>query len=402
MLTREHGIAVYDGALVHPDRLTRRQHSHYIDLAEKMLDIYRRGCGRIRRELHRDIHSLLEKIPDCPPRRADAFCKLLDEQSEYIKDKKGTAAHLRRQVYRAAASHHPLVQSKFELHDSLEPDVKLKISADIGESWDSIVRRFFIDIPDFQPLQFFDGYKSGNELLARYNVAQTQVALYDALAMTIWAKDDFKTILRYAKLAGLMHSIALCDDGSYRFDLNGPASLLSHTTRYGIAMAKFIPGLLSCSQWRFEAKIRPKQWRRDLLLSLDSSAGLTSPVVAADEFDSDVERDFFTAWGPAPRDGWQLHRESRVLHQDQQVFIPDFTMIHVDGRHWLLEIIGFWTPEYLKQKQVALSRFQEYPILLAVDKTLQDHFGDYAPNIIAYKKRLKASDVLEFLKRTAS
>lgn len=399
MLTREHGIAVYDGAFAYPDRLTRHQHRHYADLAEQMLEIYRSGHGRLRRDLHRDIHSLLEPIPDAPPKRADAFCKLLDDESQYVHDKGGAAAKLRRKVCRLAASHHPLVQSKFELHDSLEPETKQQIAAVLGETWESIMQRFFIDIPDFQPLQSLEGYASGTELLARYNVAQTQVALYDALTMSVWARDDLKSILRYAKLAGLMHSITQVDDGSYRFDFDGPASLLNPTTRYGVAMAKFIPGLLSCSRWRLKAKIRPKKWRRDLILELDSESGLKSPVAAAEQFDSNVEADFSNDWGTEPRAGWRLSRETNVLHQGQKIFVPDFTLTHLDGRQWLLEVVGYWTPEYLKQKLQALSMFGNHRILLAIDKTLQQHFQADFSNVVIYKKRLKANDVLNFLSK---
>ena len=402
MLTREHGIAVYDGAFAYPDRLTRLEHWHYVDLAEQMLEIYRSGHGRLRRDLHRDIHSLLEPIPDAPPRRADAFCKLLDDESQYIQDKAGAAAKLRRKVYRLAASHHPLVQSKFELHDSLEPEIKQKIATELGETLESITQRFFIDIPDFQPLQSLEGYASGTELLARYNVAQTQVALYDALAMSVWARDDLKSILRYAKLAGLMHSITQIDDGSYRFDFDGPAALLNPTTRYGVAMAKFIPGLLSCSRWRLKAKIRPKKWRRDLILELDSESGLKSPVAATEQFDSNVEADFSNDWGTGLREGWRLSRESNILHQGQKIFVPDFTLTHFDGRQLLLEVVGYWTPEYLKQKLQAIAMFENHRILLAIDQTLQQHFQADASNVILYKKRLRAADVLSLLLRANS
>jgi len=399
MLTREHGIAVYDGAYAYPDRLTRLQHRHYVDLAEQMLQIYRSGHGRLRRDLHRDIHTLLEPIPDAPPRRADAFCKLLDDESQFIQDKGGAAAKLRRKVHRLAASHHPLVQSKFELHDSLEPEIKQKIATELGETWESITQRFFIDIPDFQPLQSLEGYASGIDLLARYNVAQTQVALYDALTMSVWARDDLKAILRYAKLAGLMHSITPSDAGMYRFDFDGPASLLNPTTRYGVAMAKFIPGLLSCSRWRLQAKLRPKKWRRDLILELDSESGLRSPVAAADQFDSTVEADFFNDWGTELREGWRLSRETDVLHQGQKIFVPDFTLTHLNGRQLLLEVVGYWTPEYLKQKLQAIAMFENHRILLAIDQTLQQHFQADASNVILYKKRLKAADVLSLVIR---
>jgi len=35
-----------------------------------------------------------------------------------------------------------------------------------------------------------------------------------------------------------------------------------------------------------------------------------------------------------------------------QVMIPDFAIEHPDGRRAILEIVGFWTPEYLESKDI--------------------------------------------------
>ena len=58
--------------------------------------------------------------------------------------------------------------------------------------------------------------------------------------------------------------------------------------------------------------------------------------------------------GAEARDGWTLVREGEVLHEGQKVFVPDFVFRHDDGRVVLMEIIGFWTPEYLEAKAATL------------------------------------------------
>ena len=98
----------------------------------------------------------------------------------------------------------------------------------------------------FHRLKEFEGYASADELLARYNVAQCQAVLYDAVSMVVWAKEDFKLILRYAKLARLMHTIQRRSDGTYLISLDGPTSVLREIRRYGISFAKFLPALLGC------------------------------------------------------------------------------------------------------------------------------------------------------------
>src|SRR5258707_638369 len=76
MLTRELAIAEFDFARgsVHPDRLTMKSHGRYLACADQMLDVYRQGVGRTRRELHRAVAEVFAGEDDCPQRRIDAFC----------------------------------------------------------------------------------------------------------------------------------------------------------------------------------------------------------------------------------------------------------------------------------------------------------------------------------------
>ena len=85
MLTKEHAIARYDFQRLRilPDRLTSGEHAQYLQFADRMLDVYRTGIGRRRRDLHRDVHRIFEDEVACPLRRIDGFCKLLDDQSKY-------------------------------------------------------------------------------------------------------------------------------------------------------------------------------------------------------------------------------------------------------------------------------------------------------------------------------
>lgn len=397
MLTRELAIVEYRDMQAVPDKLTARKHAQYVDYAGRMCDTYSRSLGLTRREVHRAIHAIFALESECPPRRIDAFCKLLDEVSVYSTDESGLAAKLRQRVYRAAAPLHPLVTTADPWFEHNEQAAKQQIATELGMSWEEIDARLFSDIMEFHRLQEFRTYEDPKQLLARYNVAQTQVALFDAARMTVWATTDFKSILRYAKLARLMHTIRRSPDG-YRFDFDGPASLFSRTQRYGVLMAKFLPGLLSCRGWRLEAKLIPRMWKGKITLVLDSECGLSSPVPAPAEFDSEVEQQFFERWGPEPRDGWTLTREAEILHQGQTVFMPDFVLKHESGRNVLLEVIGFWTPEYLAAKRATLEKFPDHRILLVVSEQTKGEFEASGPDIVTYKTVIKVDVVLAALR----
>lgn len=398
MLTRELGIADFDfrkGRII-PDRLTTGRHRQYLAHAERMLDVYRNGVGRTRQELHRAVQQIFADEPDCPQRRIDAFTKLLDDAGSYEQDRRRTAATLRQTVFRLAAAHHPLVTEPDQLFEKSEWQVKQQIAAELGRPWAEIEAGLFADIIDFQRLAGFAGYPDGRALLSRYNVAQVQVAMFKASTLFVWAREDFKTILRYAKLAGLMHSI-FREQAGYRLQFDGPASLLRETRRYGIGMARFLPALIACRDWRLHAVVRGPG-DRALGLDLSSADRLHSHHAAPVEFDSSIEAAFAQKWGTEERDGWQLIREAEILHAGQHVFVPDFQCVHRDGRTVLLEIIGFWTPEYLQAKARTLREFRDAPLILAVAESLRHKIPDLGHTIVTYKTAIALKEVLSALR----
>jgi predicted nuclease of restriction endonuclease-like RecB superfamily len=134
------------------------------------------------------------------------------------------------------------------------------------------------------------------------------------------------------------------------------------------------------------------------LVSLDLSPAdhLRSHLPPPEEFDSQVEERFAQRWGDK-REGWTLHREGEILHHGQKVFVPDFVLQHDDGRRVLLEIVGFWTPEYLLAKCQTLRAFQDHAVLLAVAGSAHRHMTDLPSGTIRFKTGLRPEAVLDRL-----
>ncbi len=395
MLTSEHVIVEYKDGRARPDRLQRKRHAHYAACAEQMLAIYRTGIGRQRRALHRDVETLFAKEPDCPLRRTRAFAKLLDDASTYQTDPKGEASRLRLRVFEAAAPLHPLVRRKDRLFEHAEAETKAAIAADVGLEWDEIDARLYADVMAFQQLESFEGYPDGVALLSRYNVAQLQACLYAAERVTVRATQDFKTILRYAKLARLLHEVRRVGPSEYVIEFSGPASVLRGTRRYGVAFARFLPALLACKGWRMTAVVRTR-WRARAVLDLSDQDRYTSALPPPEEFDSGVEERFARKFGQQ-REGWRLERESEVLADGQTIFVPDFVFRHDDGTTVLFEIVGFWTPEYLAKKRETLRRFPGQGILVAVPERSLREGAEPGAGVIVYKTAIKVEPVLSAL-----
>ncbi len=210
MLTRELALREFDGHRIKPDQLSKSQHKHYEGYAERVLRVYAEGIGKMRSELHHAVRRIFKEEPDCPPQRIDAFCKLLEESSiaTFDTDRRARAAALRCKVFNMAAQYHPLVEHKDQLFEHEEQGIKQRFAEELAyPDWAAVESAMFADVFEYNRLLKFKGYPSPKALLSRYNVAQVQVALFDATRLVIEVRADFKRVVTHLKLARLLHEI---------------------------------------------------------------------------------------------------------------------------------------------------------------------------------------------------
>lgn len=397
MLTSDLAIASFQRkGRIHricPDRIQGDDAVRYARLAASMQAVYREGIGKPRRQLHRSVEAILAAVEDCETRRMRAFCKLLDDKADYESDAGGQAAALRLRVFARAAECHPLVTETSFLFEHDAASVKEAIAAAEGRPWPEVEADLYRDVMDQQPLAGFSGYPNGETLIDRYNVAQFQAALYRAESVTLTAREDFKGILRAVKLAQLLHTIQRTGADCYAIQLDGPASVLRQTRRYGVSMARFLAGILGCRAWNLQARLQTP-WGTPAVLELSAAEQLGGERPPPADFDSTVEEKFARKFTGA-RNGWILVREGQILHAGQTVFLPDFLLRHEDGTEIGLEIVGFWTPEYLAKKRETLQRFREHPILLVVAEAHLPEGSALPEGVVSYKSAIKIPAVVE-------
>jgi len=100
------------------------------------------------------------------------------------------------------------------------------------------------------------------------------------------------------------------------------------------------------------------------------------------------------------RGHWRLVRESEVLLLKDTVMIPDFTLIDVqdDSRKILIELVGFWHPDYLRRKIAKVREANCAHLLLLVYqglKVTEDAFQDVASEVIFFRQKPVLKEVME-------
>jgi hypothetical protein len=140
---------------------------------------------------------------------------------------------------------------------------------------------------------------------------------------------------------------------------------------------------------------------RQLQLTLSSNDGLTSPKPSADEYDSEIEADLMKKWQASPVKGWTLKRESEILVSHQKIFMPDFQLQHVSGKLIHIEVIGYWTPEYISAKLKTLNEFASEDIWIiaqtAREQDLSSLPKSMQKSVIWYKSKIQLKHLTQRL-----
>lgn len=237
------------------------------------------------------------------------------------------------------------------------------------------------------------------DLLRLYNLSLTQTLLFKATCMEIQIEDNFQEVFWKIKKFGLMYSI---EDG--RIYLDGAVSLFKMTERYGTSLAKLLPIIMKCNKWSLKASIlkQTMQGKRIYDFTLDD----TNPIFSIEpdsnsdleSFDSAIEKEFSLL----NFNGWLAKRESAVLKAGQYAFIPDFSL-EKNGKIIYVEIIGFWTPEYLKkkiQKMNLLEKKEKEDMILLVNKKLACSGSEFnMDNLIFYDRKIPYLEILKILRK---
>ena len=371
-------------------------------LAAELIALFRAAQGRTRGELEAELQVLEGDQTDYRLKRGLAHL-LATDFSTFEVGSPLAPAELRRRVFAMSAPSVPNPQQSAAtltvVADALTRELGRDIAPEHVRAW------LYADLPEAHVLTSFEA-PTPESLLARYNLAQAQGVLYRASHVVITAHrndpGEYKLLFRYLKLFGLMAYIEGDADHGFTLTIDGPASLFTPSPRYGLALAKLLPALLHVTRWSLTAILVPR--RRALPIhqstrfTLEAGCGLVSHYPPGKPYDSILEQAFAERWAKTPTP-WRLEREVDLIPLPGSVMVPDFRLVHPDGRSCLLEIVGYWRPEYLRKKFAQVRRAGREDIILAVSERLNlERAGvrrsDLPARVVWFKDRVLPKAVL--------
>ena len=417
--------------------------TQYRETAATLIGLFEDHLGEPKGDLEAAIDELT--VADTDYKIVQGLAKLLKDECDFEQQAAVDPREIRQLLFERANDRYPIVRQPTLGEDTQKLEVYSAVADELGISLEACYRGMYADLDDNKLLvrfadQTVEDYESADEststtkltgnskqaydqtaqtvdwLLARYNLALAQAVLYDASKLQIRVWDHFGTVFSYMKLFGLMHRIYPIDGdrdrvsstdlaAGYEAELDGPASLFRKSQKYGIRMANFLPALPLCDRWEMSAEILVGESTSDThQFTLDHTDGLVSHYSTGQQFDSDIERTLARKWERANTE-WELRREDDVFDLGDEVMIPDFAIEHPDGRRAIIEIVGFWTPEYLASKLAKIRQVEADNFVLAVSERLDcadEDFGDAADRVLWFKSGIHVYDVVELAEEYAS
>jgi predicted nuclease of restriction endonuclease-like RecB superfamily len=266
-------------------------------------------------------------------------------------------------------------------------------------------RALYADLHGEQILQNIDNI-TPVQLVQTYQNAQAQAVLLRAVNVNAEVSGAdayaYRALFRKLKFLRLLYTIAPLEKGGYRIEIDGPYSLFSSVTKYGLQLALALPALQACDQWTLEAQVRWGKQREPFVFKLQGQAGDSDALrhtPLPDEVEALVTR------FQALETSWHVEAAADILElRGFGLCVPDLRFVNGDtGEIAYLEVMGYWSRDAVWKRVELARQGLPYRIIFAASSRLRVSEevldADCPSELYVYRGTISAKDIARRLER---
>jgi len=320
--------------------------------------------------------ELLEALASVPVAARDAklgsgLSKLVLDRCDFETKLDTDPGELRHRVFVQAAA----ARQQAGKGGHLDRDAFLERMAQEEQvSPEALEHLLYADLKENQNLLTFDRV-DGAALLELYELSSEQAVLLKAQRVVVVVHESspaaYRRFFRKLKFLRLLHRAERLPTGAYQIEVDGPFSLFSAVTKYGLSLAMLMPTLRETERFSLSATLRWGKERLPLRFALEGGTQTKSRARGAATLPDEVAallKSFPKHAGP-----WKAKVATRIFSlPGVGVLVPDLTFTHSElGHEVQLEVLGYWSREAVFRRVDLIEAGAEAPFLFAVPARLR-------------------------------
>ena len=333
-----------------------------------LVETFRASLHAPKHEIEQSLSPLLNSIPD--RKLAAGLFKIYDDRCVYSGNSEFDWPAMRRTLFARSS----VMLGSCKEGDPFS-DFRNDVFAAAGESVIPLAENIYADLPEFELLmQTCD--LTPAFLLEKYNtiLVQSLVLHADSIKVRIEEPDSAKMrrFFKYLRFFRLLAESLECSQwsgnapGLVELQIDGPASILDQSAKYGLQLASFLPALFCMSKWKFSCVLDLNGEKK---LKLDQGSGLTAQF---GRFGIHIPEEvkMFVKLFPERIPDWKIVPESPFLrgHRRQEFVFPDM-MFRKEGKTAYLELFHRWHIRQLEDRLKFLRENPMIPLILGVESS---------------------------------
>ena len=277
---------------------------------------------------------------------------------------------------------------------SSRDEVLARVAAQLGITPSELGACLLADMPSQRRVGRLKDDLSARELALQINLQVAQALVARASRLTIDIEGHARRVVQHATWQGLICTVRGDEPARCRLEVSGPLAMLRATRLYGRGLASLVPVLGWCRRFHLEATCNVNG--RELIFRLDEADPIGRGVEPR-RHDSQIEEAFEADVRRLAPD-WDVLREPQALPVAGTLIFPDFAIgpQAEPSSRVLVEIVGWWTREYLEMK---LSRLREAGcnrlIVCLEERTQPGVEAVVGLDVMTFRRRVDARRVLE-------